>query len=329
GDTGFSNASIPQSMAWAGFNSFWSGSTVVMTLTTPSGIEIDKNAAGVFYEHGSTYETYKIPNPEPGQWIIKLFGEDVPQSGEDVMVVVSGEPTDPTLAVNVDIKPGEEPNSVNCTNANGLITVAILTTPDFDALSVDHTKVSFGLTGIEASEHHVKKNGDMVRHEKDVDRDGDKDLVFHFRYGNTSLDCDSKQAVLIGETNDGLQVMGIDEIRMVGSLAKGEDLAGEVSSPEIPDKFSLGAAYPNPFNPVTHISYGLPVPANIKIDIYDILGRKIKTLINEQKEAGFHTITIDGSALSSGIYLYRLEAVPMTPGAENIFVKTQKMVLTK
>ena len=114
--------------------------------------------------------------------------------------------------VSIDIKPGGNPNSINCSNVNGVITVAILTTDTFDATTVDHTTVSFEGAG----ETHVnKKTGEPIRHVEDVDLDGDMDLVFHFRLGDTALICESTEGTLIGETYDGIPIEGSDSIRMI------------------------------------------------------------------------------------------------------------------
>lgn len=115
-------------------------------------------------------------------------------------------------AVDIDIKPGSDPNSINCTDENEVIPVAILTTDDFDAMTVGHTTVTFG----GASETHVdKKTGEPRRHEEDVDADGDIDLVFHFRLGDTALTCESIEGTLTGETFDGQAIEGSDAVRMV------------------------------------------------------------------------------------------------------------------
>ncbi|MGB3715353.1 MAG: YncE family protein [Candidatus Promineifilaceae bacterium] len=114
------------------------------------------------------------------------------------------------ISVEIDIKPGSDPNSINCRNKKESIAVAILTTDDFDALSVDHTTVSFQ----GASEFH-KARGKLVRHEEDVDYDGDLDLVFHFRLKDTSLSCDSVEGTLIGETYSGFAIEGMDAVRMI------------------------------------------------------------------------------------------------------------------
>jgi hypothetical protein len=118
----------------------------------------------------------------------------------------------PLLLLVTDLKPGSDPNSVNCVNDNEIITVALLTTETFDATTVDHTTVT--LEGA-VETHTEKKSGKPTRHEEDVDGDGDLDLVFHFRLGDTNLTCGSAGATLIGETHDGILVLGTDSVRMI------------------------------------------------------------------------------------------------------------------
>jgi len=118
------------------------------------------------------------------------------------------------ILISIDIKPGSAPNSVNCNNDNGVIPVVILTTDDFDATTVDHTTVTFE----GASETHVdRRSGEPRRHEEDVDGDGDIDLVFHFRLGDTDLTCESTEGTLTGETFDDQSVEGTDSVNMIGS----------------------------------------------------------------------------------------------------------------
>ncbi|MFQ5932184.1 MAG: hypothetical protein ACE5MM_07235 [Nitrospiraceae bacterium] len=116
------------------------------------------------------------------------------------------------IPVDIDIKPGSDPNSINCESPGGVIAVAILTTDDFDATTVDHTTVEFGPSG--AKEIHSNKQG-VKRHEADVDGDGDIDLVLHFRFGETGLTCDSTDATLTGSTFGGIPIEGSDSVRMV------------------------------------------------------------------------------------------------------------------
>ncbi len=75
----------------------------------------------------------------------------------------------------------------------------------------------------------------------------------------------------------------------------------------LPEKISLLQNYPNPFNPTTNIIYEVPNSGNVAITIYDSIGRKIKTLVNEMKNSGTYEIQFDGSNLTSGVYYYRLQ----------------------
>ena len=76
----------------------------------------------------------------------------------------------------------------------------------------------------------------------------------------------------------------------------------------IPSKFSLSQNYPNPFNPTTTIKFSVAKTGMVKLVIYDVLGKEVKTLINGVKDAGYYDIQVNASQLSSGIYLYRLES---------------------
>ncbi len=77
---------------------------------------------------------------------------------------------------------------------------------------------------------------------------------------------------------------------------------------EIPARIALEQNYPNPFNPETIIQFSLPETADISLDVYDTMGRRVQTLVNEQRSAGEHAVRFDGSGLTSGVYMYRLQA---------------------
>ena len=96
-------------------------------------------------------------------------------------------------------------------------------------------------------------------------------------------------------------------------------ISGNGSS--IPSGFELKQNYPNPFNPTTKIQYSLPVNGLVKLNIYDISGRQMATLVNTVQAAGNYTVQFDGSSLSSGIYFYAIEAIG--------FNATKKMMLIK
>ena len=75
---------------------------------------------------------------------------------------------------------------------------------------------------------------------------------------------------------------------------------------ELPSDFTLEQNYPNPFNPTTRIQFDLPLQSYTELSIFDILGRKVATLVDSELQAGTHTFTWDASRVSSGVYLYRL-----------------------
>ncbi len=77
---------------------------------------------------------------------------------------------------------------------------------------------------------------------------------------------------------------------------------------ENPTQFKLYNNYPNPFNPTTQIKYDLPAAMDVKITVFDTIGRTVQTLVNSQKPAGSHTVTFNAAGLSSGVYFYRIEA---------------------
>lgn len=84
-------------------------------------------------------------------------------------------------------------------------------------------------------------------------------------------------------------------------------LTGTGQSTEVPGNFSLSANYPNPFNASTIIRYSLPATADVTIEIYDILGRKVEMLVQGEQPAGYHQITWDAMNRRSGIYFYRIK----------------------
>ena len=97
--------------------------------------------------------------------------------------------------------------------------------------------------------------------------------------------------------------------------------AGPGSSDSRPQAIALPGNYPNPFNPVTQIPFELPAAAQVRLDVYDVLGRRVATLVNEQVQAGDHRVSFDATGLSSGVYIARMQARDE--------VRTLRMMLVK
>jgi hypothetical protein len=92
-------------------------------------------------------------------------------------------------------------------------------------------------------------------------------------------------------------------------------------SSEVPSLYSLSQNYPNPFNPITNVKFSILNAGEVKLVVYDIMGREVQTLVNESLQAGTYETTFDGSSLNSGVYFYKL----VTEG----FTETKRMTLIK
>ncbi len=88
-----------------------------------------------------------------------------------------------------------------------------------------------------------------------------------------------------------------------------------------PDKFQLLQNYPNPFNPSTRITFDLPKKEFVSVNVYNSIGQKVKTLLNQSLDSGRHSVDFNGENLTAGVYFYRIK----TDG----FVSTKKMILLK
>ena len=99
------------------------------------------------------------------------------------------------------------------------------------------------------------------------------------------------------------------------SASDGEDVAG------LPEMFRLQQNYPNPFNSQTSIRFDLPVESEVRLEVYNVVGQRITTLVDGPRQAGSHTVSFDASHLASGVYVYRIQA--------GSYVKTHKMTLVK
>jgi photosystem II stability/assembly factor-like uncharacterized protein len=155
---------------------------------------------------------------------------------------------------------------------------------------------------------------------------------------------DATDGVIVKTTNGGatygwgywpspnIQFYGVELINSTDAYAVGAGgkikasrtggiISVEPISTEVPANFFLSQNYPNPFNPSTQIKFSVKKAASVKIILYDVLGKEVATLVNENLNAGSYTVMWDGSGAPGGIYFYRMEAAG--------FTATKKMLLVK
>lgn len=109
-------------------------------------------------------------------------------------------------------------------------------------------------------------------------------------------------------------------------LNENSQALGAVEVAAIPTTYALELNYPNPFNPSTTIRYQIPNQSNVNLDIYNLQGQKIRTLVAKEQKAGYYNVVWDGrneagQTVSSGVYLYRVQA--------GSFVASHKMLMIK
>jgi hypothetical protein len=104
------------------------------------------------------------------------------------------------------------------------------------------------------------------------------------------------------------------------TLSEAEAAAASVQA-ERPERYALEPNYPNPFNPQTTIRYALPEEAHVRVVVYDLLGRELATLVDQEQGAGIYEVAYDGSGLSSGLYVYVLEAGAFRAVGRMVLVK--------
>jgi hypothetical protein len=114
---------------------------------------------------------------------------------------------------------------------------------------------------------------------------------------------------------------GIVPIKQIGCIAHPGAATLVNTKSFTPNAFSLAQNYPNPFNPSTNISYTVGSHQFVSLQVYDVLGRRVATFVDEAKDAGTYSVRFDASNLPSGVYLYRLQA--------GNFSETKKLLLMK
>ncbi len=223
--------------------------------------------------------------------------------------------------------------------------------------NASHNKISFidNLTGWAAISDFNTTSGNIIK-----TTDGGNSWItlplrvlrgrFQFVNPNTGW-AEDESGSLYKSTNGGLSwyvqvdlgLAGIENMQFINSntgwivgdgglivkTTNGGELVGIYNiSTEKPEQFSISQNYPNPFNPVTNIKFDIPKSGFVKITVFDLLGREITALVNEQMQPGSYNVDWDASNYPSGVYFYKLE-VRQAGSPTGDFVESKKMILVK
>ncbi|MBN2279158.1 MAG: T9SS type A sorting domain-containing protein, partial [Candidatus Marinimicrobia bacterium] len=115
-----------------------------------------------------------------------------------------------------------------------------------------------------------------------------------------------EQVDFIGAFGDEQWLAGWSILEKQGRLGHDVAIDNETEGIQVATTYEL-SSYPNPFNPTAQVKFSIPTAQNVKLSVFDLTGREVSTLTNQNMKAGYHTVTFDASALSSGIYFVRLQ----------------------
>ena len=142
----------------------------------------------------------------------------------------------------------------------------------------------------------------------------------------------SGNIAMVGAPNNWLDPSGGNNMSQAGAVyvfGPGSTGVGDDGSGDMPQSFRLNQNFPNPFNPATTITFELPQASDVRLSLFDLLGREISVLLNERRTAGVHAVRLDGSSLASGVYFYRLQARPIRDGQAGDYIAVKKLLMLR
>jgi len=235
-------------------------------------------------------------------------------------------------------------------SASNTITVNLTNTPpsDFTMLSpTDHEVISINreniATGVVSFSWmpSTDADGDAVEYtfawvrpnfwtesDDSVTSNTTLDLSFQYIYDHVASQQDTVSWWWMVDASDGMDTTAATSLAGMTWMTVNFDISAMLSidGSAIPEVFALHQNYPNPFNPVTSIQFDIPEQSEVRMDIYNLMGQRVATLVNNTLEPGFHAVKWNGTndfgkQLSSGMYIYRISA--------NNFTSVKKLILMK
>lgn len=294
------------------------------------------SAPGDWYSHYCEY-LCNIQHPD-GSWSGYDYWTGALATGWYINIL-NAVPVPTTTTVVFDIKPTSCPNPFNTkmyktppdvmTKKGGVLPVAILGTATFDVTQIDVSTIT--LLGVRPLRHGYEDVSAPYMGNDDCGcaedgPDGYMDLTLKFNASaiaeaiGPSYDGEMRELKIEGVLLNDMDFEGFDCVR-IGSKTPPPPTPMEEEPDATSDQVVLGAAIPNPFNPVTRISFFVPTEGFVELDVFDVRGALVERLVARVVGAGDHLVEWDANSAPSGVYFYRIQA--------GNYTETRKMILLK
>ena len=237
---------------------------------------------------------------------------------EDMRTII-----DPPLLAKVNIEPG----TFNLRSSGKWITCYIELPEGYNVADINVSTVKMSkVDGTEVNIPEELKPTEIGDYDDDYDDDGIPDLMVRFDradVGNFLAPADQVELSITGELTYGTPFEGIGTIRVID---EGEGLMKKVAGINLPDSYGLFQNYPNPFNPEAEIRYQLPKSSEVSLNIYNLMGQEIKTLVNTYHSAGYYSVKWNGTnnqgmKVASGVYIYVMRAGSFVDVKKLVFIQ--------
>jgi len=301
---------------------FLHGSNVsfAYTSTNPAGSRVDYSSVTINGQPIDPYHTYSMTVPDG----VVPFLSQIPGFNMSDLIV-----TDKFMySVVKDFMAAHSP--VAYYRQGRVLDLASLTNPVQGTQELTELvslyRTNRFIKGSKLSEHLTDQYHKVAKH---LQRDHDHAAPAILREMNHEIKDQARHGSIDNQAAQRLIYLNgklIESIRGASEFAYRDDRDEKLLSASLPESFELKQNYPNPFNPSTNIEFTLPTASVVTLEVFNIMGQRVRTLVNEPLQAGAHQVVWngcgdDGQRVASGVYFYRIQA--------NQFASTKKMVLLK